>query len=36
MFEDMALHRQLRAGVYGTIELGFGALDGRRVLLGSI
>lgn len=36
MFEDMALHRQMRAGVYGWMELGFAILDGRRVLLGSI
>lgn len=35
VFEDPALHRQQRAGVYGWAEMGFGVLDNRRVLLGS-
>lgn len=35
MFDDPALHRQGRAGVYGWMELGFAALDNRRVLPGS-
>jgi len=33
--EDPTLHRQQRAGVYATAELGFGVLDNRRCLLGS-
>ena len=35
IFEDDTLHRQRRAGVYGWQEHGFGALDNRRILLGS-
>jgi hypothetical protein len=36
MFEDMALHKQQLAGVYGWMELAFGLLDDRRILLGHI
>jgi hypothetical protein len=36
IFEDPALHRQQRAGVYGWAELGFAVLDNRRILLGSL
>jgi hypothetical protein len=35
IFEDPTLHRQQRAGFYGWAELGFAALDNRRILLGS-
>lgn len=35
IFEDEALHRQQRAGLYGWGEFGFGVLDNRRVILGS-
>lgn len=35
IFEDPALHRRRRAGVYGWQEHGFASLDGRRVILGS-
>lgn len=35
IFDDPALHRSQRAGVYGWCELGFAVLDNRRVLLGS-
>jgi hypothetical protein len=35
VFEDPTLHRQQRAGYYGFMELGFGVLDNRRILLGS-
>lgn len=35
MFDDPSLHRQGRAGVYGWMEPGFAALDGRRVIAGS-
>ena len=35
VFEDPTLHRQQRAGFYGFMELGFGVLDNRRVILGS-
>ena len=35
IFEDPTLHRQQRAGFYGFMELGFGVLDNRRLLLGS-
>ena len=35
VFEDEALHRQRRAGMYGWAEHGFAALDTRRVLLGA-
>ncbi len=33
-YEDPALYRQQRAGIYGWMEHGFAALDSRRVLLG--
>jgi len=36
MFEDFALHRQQRHGVYGWKSQGFGVLDNRRVILGSL
>lgn len=36
MFDDPALHRSARAGVYGWMEVGFAALDTRRALLGSL
>lgn len=36
IFEDDALHRQRRAGLYGWAEQGFAVLDNRRVLLGSL
>lgn len=36
VFEDDNLHRQRRAGVYGWKEHGFGVLDNRRLLLGSL
>ena len=36
VFEDEALHRQRRAGMYGWAEHGFAALDTRRVLLGAV
>jgi hypothetical protein len=36
MFEDMSLHKQQLAGVYGWMELAFGVLDDRRVLFGHI
>ena len=35
VFEDPALHRQQRTGYYGWQELGFAALDNRRVILAS-
>jgi hypothetical protein len=35
IFDDPALHRSQRAGVYGWAEMGFAVLDNRRVLLGS-
>lgn len=35
VFEDPTLHRQQRVGYYGWMELGFGVLDNRRILLGS-
>ena len=35
IFEDDALHRHQKAGLYGWAELGFAVLDNRRVLLGS-
>lgn len=34
--EDNTLHRQNRFGLYGRTEIGFGVLDSRRVLLGSL
>lgn len=36
MFPDPALHRMQRAGVYGWAEVGFGVLDNRRILIGSL
>jgi len=36
LFPDPVLHRQRRAGVYGWAELGFGVLDNRNCLLGSL
>ena len=33
--EDPTLHRQGRAGIYGSLEMGVGVLDNRRVILGS-
>lgn len=36
MFDDPALHRKQRAGVYGWLEVGFGCLDSRRAQLGSL
>lgn len=35
VFEDAALHRQMRQGLYGWQRQGFACLDGRRVILGS-
>jgi len=35
IFEDDTLHRKQKAGLYGWSNLGFGALDGMKVLLGS-
>jgi len=36
VWEDDTLHRQRRAGVYGWGEHGFGILDNRRIILGSL
>ena len=36
IFEDPVLHRERRAGFYGWEELGFGVLDNRRIILGSL
>jgi hypothetical protein len=36
VWEDDTLHRQRRAGVYGWGEMGFGVLDNRRIILGSL
>lgn len=36
IFPDDSLHRSRRAGLYGWWEGGFGVLDNRRVLLGSL
>lgn len=33
--DDPNMHRQQRAGMYGTAEVGFGVLDTRRVIVGS-
>ncbi len=33
MFEDFALHRQQRHGVYGWLSTGYAVLDNRRVIL---
>ena len=35
IFEDDALHRRRKAGLYGWSEQGFAVLDNRRVVLGS-
>ena len=35
VYEDPTLHRQQRAGYYGWMEMGFGVLDNRRIILGS-
>lgn len=32
-FEDLTLHRQGRAGIYGWLKAGFGCLDNRSVIL---
>jgi hypothetical protein len=34
-FEDPALHRHQRAGIYGWMEHGFAILDNRRLMLGT-
>lgn len=34
MFDDPALHRSAKMGVYGWMELGFACLDTRRAVLG--
>lgn len=36
VFEDDNMHRMRRAGVYGWAEHGFGVLDNRRIILGSM
>ena len=36
IFSDAALHRQMRSGIYGMLELGIAALSSSRVLLGSL
>ncbi len=36
IFEDDTLHRHRKAGLYGWTEIGFAALDNRRVMLGSL
>jgi hypothetical protein len=36
VYDDPALHRQRRAGVYGWMSAGVAVLDGRRVLIGSL
>lgn len=36
MFDDQALHRSAKAGVYGWMEIGFANLDTRRVILGEL
>jgi hypothetical protein len=35
LYADEMMHRQGRAGIYGSAELGFAVLDNRRVLVGS-
>lgn len=35
VYPDVALLRQMRAGVFGWLEAGMGVLDSRRVLLGA-
>lgn len=36
IFSDAALHRQMRGGVYGALEIGIACLSSSRVLLGSL
>jgi hypothetical protein len=36
VFEDATLHRQQRHGIYGWKNQGFGILDNRRIILGSL
>lgn len=36
VFEDDNMHRMRRAGVYGWASHGFGVLDNRRIILGSM
>ena len=36
IYDDPALHRERKAGLYGETELGIGVLTGTRVLLGSL
>ena len=36
VFADESMHRMRRAGLYGWAEQGFGVLDNRRVILGSL
>ncbi|MCK5610123.1 hypothetical protein KAR91_50080 [Candidatus Pacearchaeota archaeon] len=36
MFDDPVLHRQMKAGVYGWMEMGMACLDSRRAILGSL
>lgn len=35
LYADENMHRQQRAGLYGFAEMGLGALDNRRIILGS-
>lgn len=36
IFNDANLHRQQRQGMYGWLSVGFGVLDNRRIILGSL
>lgn len=36
MFDDPAMHRSAKAGVYGWMEVGFAAIDTRRAILGAL
>ena len=36
MFDDDNLHRSMKAGVYGGMELGFANLDTRRAIVGQL
>jgi len=36
IFEDDSLHRHRKAGYYGWAEMGFGVLDNRKIILGSM
>jgi hypothetical protein len=36
VFNDDGLHRQQRQGLYGWLATGFGVLDSRRIILGSL